>query len=405
MSEEAQMYARRGFPEESWAQVIARTQGEQVRADRRGLGGLEAAVGGMRGRPLPTLRGAWEHTGFRSGGGGAPYDGYYEDIINSGGWPNQSCGSNGGDCKACDGSEGGLGCGGPDTCSLDALGYCTRCCPHLVCGCGICEADGCNDSCNTARTSAAEGASFVAAWNVCQARMMLNPNQTCIVVDRDPPKQDGSDADTGEEYCSYHKCICHDYPCPRRPPKEQRDRDRQLCRNRYPHEGDILPGRERYPLNFQICRPEWSVLRFRGECHYDLMRCNCSLPLPFGPLEGVREDLTPLQKCMKENEAPPCGDQNPPGVEEKALEFLGQDHNYNNGFREEDLGECAQYGAAFPAPGQSHSNVAACDFGRGVRYHCDVQGSSAPISIFGCLCCLDSGQSTYEWRHAHWSSP
>lgn len=71
----------------------------------------------------------------------------------------------------------------------------------------------------------------------------------------------------------------------------------------------------------------------------------------------------------------------------------------SQGYDVEDLGECTHFQSV------AAGVIDACDGAPGVIWHCEVKGSSRPVSVFGCLCCNADGTSSYEWRNPHWSIP
>jgi len=78
---------------------------------------------------------------------------------------------------------------------------------------------------------------------------------------------------------------------------------------------------------------------------------------------------------------------------EAAQDFILNQTNYSF----EDLGDC------YPFNSHGPNKIAACDGAPGVSHHCRINGTSDEISVFGCVCCDEEGNSGYTWRGAHLS--
>lgn len=50
------------------------------------------------------------------------------------------------------------------------------------------------------------------------------------------------------------------------------------------------------------------------------------------------------------------------------------------------------------------NTIDGCDGAPGESWHCNVRGSSVPVSVFACLCCHADGSTGFDWRRPHWST-
>lgn len=104
----------------------------------------------------------------------------------------------------------------------------------------------------------------------------------------------------------------------------------------------------------------------------------------------VQPDPDAQAKCFEYNPHALHCDPERIGLEDEAKNTL-----LREGVDPSRLGECTQDTSFGP------QRIDACDGAPGEIWHCDVQGYPRPVSVFGCVCCDEAGQTELEWKGGH----
>jgi hypothetical protein len=170
------------------------------------------------------------------------------------------------------------------------------------------------------------------------------------------------------------------------------------------------PAPEATPEETTVPKPPGEVIPIESHPkyrpHFKKPAPKPETPKPLGPDYYVDPRPEPKPKpepeprkrnsCFEANpEFIPCV--GPRDVYEAAAFFL-QTQNEVPDVDFSDLGECSGRSSFLAG-----DNIFACDGAPGENWHCSVNGTSKPLSIFGCYCCEEDGTSAKVWRGAHWS--
>jgi Domain of unknown function (DUF4157) len=104
------------------------------------------------------------------------------------------------------------------------------------------------------------------------------------------------------------------------------------------------------------------------------------------------KEKSPREKCHETHPSALSCDYTLADRDEVVQDFLLQ-----HGFDLDALGDCTGFSSFGP------NTITACDGAPGEVWHCNVKGSKGPVSVFGCLCCDEKGNTSYNWQQPHWS--